>query len=290
MLQVARLAPKQLGESRDLVAGFFRTRLNPDGGFQDRSGASDLYYTVFGLDGLIALQEQLPVEQTSSFLEGFGDGTDLDFVHLACLARAWAALRRVPEPATVSRMLAHVETFRAGDGGYSTQPGEAVGSSYGAFLALNVYQDLSAELPAPARVLDSLRALRASDGSWGFHPDLPWGMTPTTAAAVVVRRHLGAIADRDTGMWLLDRCHSSGGFFAGPDAPVPDLLSTAVALHALSSLHVPLGAIREACLDFIDSLWTNRGGFFGTWADDEADCEYTYYALLALGHLSLESA
>ena len=46
--------------------------------------------------------------------------------------------------------------------------------------------------------------------------------------------------------------------------------------------------LREPCLDFVDSLWTNRGGFFGTWADDTVDCEYTYYALLALGHLSLD--
>ena len=290
MLQVARLAPKQLGESRDLVADFLRRHLNPDGGFQDRSGASDLYYTVFGLDGLIALQEPLPVEQTSAFLQTFGDGAALDFVHLACLARGWAALRRVPEPAMVGRMLAHAETFRSNDGGYSTMPGEALGSSYGAFLALNIYQDLGGDLPAPTRVLESLHKLRASDGSWGFHPDLPSGLTPTTAAAVVVHRQLGASADRGAGMWLLDRCHASGGFFAGPDAPVPDLLSTATALHALASLHVPLGGIREACLDFIDSLWTNRGGFFGTWADDEVDCEYTYYALLALGHLSLESA
>jgi hypothetical protein len=290
MLQVARLAPKQLGESRDLVAGFLRGHLNPDGGFQNRAGASDLYYTVFGLDGLIALQEPVPAGETSAFLQGFGDGATLDFVHLACLARGWAALRRVPEPEIVSRILAHVETFRSGDGGYSTLAGEAMGSTYGAFLALNVYQDLGAELPSPAGVLASLTNLRASDGSWGFHPELPSGLTPTTAAAVVVRRHLGASADRDAGMWLLDRCHSSGGFFAGPDAPVPDLLSTATALHALSSLHVPLGGIREACLDFVDSLWTNRGGFFGTWADDEVDCEYTYYALLALGHLSLESA
>ena len=128
MLQVARLAPTQLGESRDLVAGFLRSQLNPDGGFQDRSGASDLYYTVFGLDGLIALQEPLPVEQTSAFLQEFGDGDDLDFVHLACLARGWAALGRVPERATVSRMLARVERFRSGDGGYSTQAGEELGS------------------------------------------------------------------------------------------------------------------------------------------------------------------
>ena len=88
MLQVARLAPKQLGEARDLVAGFFRAHLNPDGGFQDRSGASDLYYTVFGLDGLVALQEPLPLEQSTRYLETFGDGANLDLVHLACLARA----------------------------------------------------------------------------------------------------------------------------------------------------------------------------------------------------------
>ena len=42
MLQVARVAPRQLGESRDLVAGFLRSRLNADGGFQNRTGESDV--------------------------------------------------------------------------------------------------------------------------------------------------------------------------------------------------------------------------------------------------------
>jgi hypothetical protein len=88
-------------------------------------------------------------------------------------------------------------------------------------------------------------------------------------------------------MWLLDRCHTRGGFFASRSTPVPDLLSTATALHALSSMHVPIAGLCDPCLDFVDSLWTNRGGFFGTWADDAVDCEYTFYALLALGHLSL---
>ena len=88
---------------------------------------------------------------------------------------------------------------------------------------------------------------------------------------------------------MLDRCHARGGFFASCSTPVPDLLSTATALHALSALHVPTAGLRDPCLDFVDSLWTNRGGFFGTWADDTVDCEYTFYALLALGHLSLES-
>jgi hypothetical protein len=290
MLQVARLAPKQLGEARDLVAGFFRAHLNQDGGFQNRSGASDLYYTVFGLDGLVALQEPLPLEQSTRYLSTFGDGADLDFVHLACLARAWAAVRREPDADLAARILARVEGFRSADGGYDTTPASPAGSAYGAFMALGTYQDLGRELPNPEKVLASLQGLRAADGSYAIYPGLPSGLTPITAAAVVASRHLGAAADRDAGMWLLDRCHASGGFFVAREAPMPDLLSTGTALHALSSLHVPIAGIREACLDFIDSLWTNRGGFYGSWGDDEPDCEYTYYALLALGHLSLESA
>jgi prenyltransferase beta subunit len=73
-----------------------------------------------------------------------------------------------------------------------------------------------------------------------------------------------------------------------PAAPLPDLLSTATALHALAALdrRIP-SALHERCMDFIDTLWTAEGGFHGHWADDHIDAEYTYYGLLALGHLAL---
>ena len=290
MLQVARLAPTQLGESRDLVAAFLRARLNPDGAFQDRSGRSDLYYTVFGLDALIALQEPLPTDATATFLNHCAAGAGLDLPHLACVARGWAAIDRLPDPRTVDGLATRIEACRADDGGYANMPGAAHGSAYAAFLALGACQDLRRALPEPEGVLASLQTLRAGDGSFGNSPGPPTGLTTSTAAAVLVMRHLDAAPDRHAGMWLLDRCHVRGGFFAAPTAPVPDLLSTATALHALSSLHVPIDGLREPCLDFVDSLWTNRGGFYGTWADDDADCEYTYYALLALGHLSLPSS
>jgi len=86
--------------------------------------------------------------------------------------------------------------------------------------------------------------------------------------------------------WLLDRCHPDGGFAATPDSPMPDLLSTATALHALAGVGVDLEPIREQCLDFIDSLWCSEGAFQGHWADTELDTEYVFYGLLALGHLS----
>jgi len=287
MLQVARLAPTQLGESRELVVRFLHERLNSDGGFQDRAGLSDLYYTVFGLDALVALQAELPTEDAAAYLRGFGDGEGLDFVHLACLARAWATIRPRRDGIPIASLLGRLEAFRSADGGYAQAERADHGSVYAAFLALGAYEDLGSEPPDAPHILKSLERLRARDGSYANRPGLDSGTTTTTAAAVLLMRHLDATVERAVGMWLLDRCHTRGGFFAAVGTPVPDLLSTATALHALSAMHVPIGGLQEPCLDFVDSLWTNRGGFHGSWVDDALDCEYTYYGLLALGHLSL---
>ncbi len=287
MLQVARLAPALLGESRDLVRDFYLQRLNADGGFQDRAGDSDLYYTVFGLEGLAALGHEAPAS-TPAFLQRFGSGEDLDFVHLTCLARAWATARRDGAPLDVrSAILERIETFRSADGGYSVAAGSEDGTPYGCFLALGAIEDLRGEVTRQERMRHAILRVHAGDGGFANHAGAPAGSTPATAAAVMVLRHLDAAAPAEVADWLFARCHESGGFFAAPEAPVPDLLSTATALHTLAAMHADLSRIKEPCLDFVDSLWTNAGGFCGSWVDDTLDCEYTYYGLLALGHLSL---
>jgi hypothetical protein len=288
MLQVARLSPKLLGESADLVRDYLRSQLTPAGGFADRAGNPDLYYTVFGLEGLFALRADLPIPQVLGYLKSQGAGEQLDFVHLSCLCRCWAGMpkdehQHIPADAILSK----VESFRSADGGYAQEPGEADGTIYGCFLALGAYQDLGRELPNVPGVLHCVNRLRAEDGGYANQLDVPLGLTPSTAAAVTLLRQYQAPIPEGTGEWLLSRHAADGGFFATPLAPMPDLLSTATALHALSGLHVDLGPIREACLDFIDTLWTSKGGFHGTWADDTLDVEYTYYGLLALGHLSI---
>lgn len=288
MLQVARLAPKLLGDSTDLVTQFFRDRLNADGGFQNRAGQSDLYYTVFGLEGLLALRADLPGRQVLAYLETFGDGAGLDFVHLGCLARCWAGLPlEVRKAAPADGILRRLEAHRSQDGGFSPKIGAPDGTAYGCFLALGAYQDLGRPLPPAEPILACLKKLEAEDGGYANQSDLPLGLTPATAAVVTLLRHLQQPIAPALGDWLLARCRPEGGFFATPLAPIPDLLSTATAIHALAAMHVPMEGIQEGCLDFLDSLWSNRGGFHGTWADDHIDCEYTYYALLALGHLSL---
>ena len=286
MLQIARLSPKQLGDSSQLVSGFLLSQMNEDGGFKDRSGSSDLYYTVFGLEGLIATGAEAP-SATAGYLQSFRDGEDLDLLHLCCLIRCWANLYRGNLPLDVEALVARMEEHRTVDGGYNTVGGSDTGTAYGCFMVMAAYQDLMRDMPSSRCVLECLAGLRADDGGYANQRELPMGLTPSTAAAATLFRHLGEEPPADLSSWLLSRCHKEGGFYATPVAPIPDLLSTATALHALSGMKASFDAVKEPCLDFIDSLWTNTGAFYGNWADDAPDCEYTYYGLLALGHLSL---
>jgi len=251
MLQVARLAPKLLQEASDPVADYFLSRFNDDGGAADRAGQSDLYYTVFALEGLIALQRELP-DRVRGYLESFGEGESLDLVHLCCLARCWAAVKQTG-PDLAPQINARWD--RA--------------SVYHSFLAWGALQDLGYR-PDPFPIQDASLAQT----------------TPTTAAAVTLLRQMGVSPPGEAIQWLLGRAHPDGGFSATETAPIPDLLSTATALHALTGQKVAFSHLCEPTLDFLDTLWTGRA-FCGSWADDEPDCEYTYYALLAMGHLSL---
>jgi len=293
MLQVARLAPKLLGvEATELVARFLRSQQNEDGGFKDRKGQSDLYYTVFGLDALAALQQQIENGRVREYVESFGEGHGLDFVHLCALTRAWVALGKTAAPGALRQALSQrLATFRARDGGFNSSANSARGSAYGAFLGLAAYQDLGAPIPEPMELVRSLKFLETEDGAWTNEvfgrTRMPLGATNATAAAVTVLRNLNMPLNAAVGDWLLAQAHPQGGFLAVPGAPIPDLLSTATALHALAGLGVSFERIKEPCLDFVDSLWTNEGAFHGNWTDEHLDCEYTCYGLLALGHLSL---
>ncbi|MBT5706331.1 MAG: hypothetical protein HOI66_08415, partial [Verrucomicrobia bacterium] len=140
MLQVARLAPRVLGDATELVAAFLKTQQNPDGGFRDKSGDSDLYYTVFGLDASLALQVELDKELIRSYLAGFGDGGDLDFVHLCSLIRCCSIAGL--EADQVTALGARLAPFRAQDGGFHPKTGSAVSTVYANFLAYAAYQDL----------------------------------------------------------------------------------------------------------------------------------------------------
>lgn len=298
MLQVARLATRSLGESAGIVATFIRSLALPDGSYANRAGCSDLYYTPFALDVLAALDGLPTVEcdpeqarRTRDWLTGFGDGESLDFVHRCCLARAWAAQPPGACPPDRRHALARgIVAHRAADGGYATQARAAGGTAYGCFLAVNALADLGApalEQVDRAAIAACLGRLRSGDGGWSNAAGQPLGSTTATAAAVATLLSLEQTVPAEAADFLLAQRHPAGGFKAAPDSPIPDLLSTAVALHALDGLDASWRDGRDALLDFLDSLWSGCGAFHGSWADDQPDAEYTFYGLVALGHASV---
>ncbi len=290
MLQVARLGPSVLGEEAcRLIEKFILSQQGPQGGFLDRDGSPDLYYTSFAVDALAALQVELPESSLSRYLGSKMEMlAELDFVHLCCLARASSAIKSLRGSDVISGVLERIEGFRTPDGGYNQIAGHPTGSAYACFLAWGAYSDHGKPLPNQQAITRCLDALATGDGAWCNDTDLPIANLPATAAAVAVCRNLRHPVTDATVEWILSSYHQpSGGFLPFPDAPMPDLLTTAVALHTLDALQGPLQPIRESCLDFIDTLWSAAGGFHGNWSDDDLDIEYTYYGLLALGHLAL---
>ena len=95
MLQVARLAPSILGDACELVEKFVLSQQHETGGFHDRDGVADLYYTCFAIDTLTALQSELPTKNLRRFFSAKAENlAELDFVHLCCLARGMSAISK----------------------------------------------------------------------------------------------------------------------------------------------------------------------------------------------------
>ncbi len=281
MARAAQSAPSRLPDP-DGVRAFLRSCRTPEGGYAGRDGRADLYYTLFGAEAAHALGEA-PPEALPAYVATFADGDGLDFVHLACLARLWAA---VPEAAGDAAALAgRLAAYRAADGGFAHTEGGQAGTAYGAFLAAGAYEGLGLPLPRPEALADSVSGLAVGAGAYANEAGKRLGLVPATAAAAAVLAHLGRQVPAATPAWLAAQATEGGGFRAMPLAPVADLLSTATAVHALA-VTAGLNALDAAAhLAFVEGLRSAAGGYRGHALEPEADCEYTWYALLAAGHL-----
>lgn len=286
MISSVSRSKELMDDSITLVLNFLTTCINTDGGFRGRDQKSDLYYTAFGLEALCALEGTFPKKKIFNFIQGFINKPPTDLVHLASLIRCYANLSDDSiEKKLRDRFVKNLEKFRSKDGGFANDAGAEYGTAYGCFFALAAYQDLQIDIPRHTAVAQCVQSLSVSDGGFANNTKIKTASTNATAAALMVLKHLNQSSDKKHAHWLFDQCTTVGGFGAMPMAPVPDLLSTATALHALAVTGFEIDDIKEKCLDFIDSLWCGSGGFYGNWADDIVDCEYTYYGLLALGHL-----
>lgn len=266
------------------IEQFVCSRRAADGGIRGRGAAGELYYTMFGLLILAAAGAAVPA-CCREFLRSFLPARELDLADLAALARCLRLTGETGDPAVCGPLVAALRRHRAGDGGYAPKPGGTRGTIYATFMAAGGLEDLGAE-PDPAGFDDFLASFRRPDGGFAPDPAVPVSMTPVTAAAAVLAARF-ACPCPGAATWLRNAFRASGGAAAARTAPDADLLSTAVALHALGWCgRRPERRIAAATASYVRSLHTDDGGFAACRDSAATDVEYTFYGMLALGELA----
>ena len=256
---LAMLDPDTLEEMKYFVRG----QQTAEGGFADRGGKCDLYYSLFGLFVSEALGMQEVVPSLKRYIKNVAQTGNLQGIHWHCAVILYAKLFGVE---------ALPLTLRQQPRTSGNQPSQAP-ASYSLFINLLTYYYTADYF----RLYQTQKLLRTSKAK----AEMP---CPVTAANLVLQHSFGIREDV-----LLDRLISfyrnDGSFSAVKQAPVGDLLSTGVALYTLKFIHHDLRIMKPDCLEYVDSLYAG-GGFCATLLDPGTDVEYTFYGLLALGALA----
>jgi hypothetical protein len=244
------------------IRDFIKQKFNPDGGFADRAGKSDLYYSLFGY----YLAEAFSVSEVSvplnKFIKEKVNDKNLSGVNLYCGAILYAKLNGTDD---LSEKLGK----QIGVNLKKSTIKQSEYSNFMGFLALYYLEDFIA-----------IKRLINRYNSNNHQKELPCPVVSANTILNELAGHQDPFAEDK----LKSFYRENGGFRAISHAPYEDLLSTGIALYALHFINADMRFIKPECLGFIDGLYEN-GGFRSTQTDFETDVEYTFYGLLGLGSL-----
>ena len=267
-------------EALRLMSDFVQQHQDTDGGFVDRAGQPDLYYSMFALLLAVVLRVPMRRDAVSHYLDGIDPG-ELDLVHLLCLVlcRKLLAFLTSLFPCMGCRAIPRSLRKRAEallesrDG--ALFPMQDAASPYSQFLKLSLAQELA--IPFSGQSLDAYRCI---DGLFSNLRSDQHSSTNATSAALALAHYGFCSLTADALPNFVALQQGDGAFKAARGAPQTDLLSTATAFFALS-LHrqKPPLPVR----DFLYSAFTAEGGFSSGLEDSLADLEYTAYGLLLAG-------
>ncbi|HEY3323802.1 MAG TPA: prenyltransferase/squalene oxidase repeat-containing protein [Planctomycetota bacterium] len=288
-------------EFREKHARWLLSQMRPEGGFANRRGQADLYYTAFAVRSLSALNA-LPSERVPEIAGFLRDllrqpeaacmrqpkGAFAD----AVMAASWWDVLSVCEEAggklisdeerSKARLLTETRLgkLRRPDGGWAKTDIDAASSVYHSFLATSVYLRMDAEPPEPERMAELLTRMAQPDGGFLENQYSKRPGTNGTAAGVMLSTLLGQVDGIERhGSFLAKMQSSDGGFFATPSAPLSDLLSTYSGLFTLKLLGQADARMSDAALRYARGMEARDGGYVGFALETTADCEYTFYGL-----------
>jgi hypothetical protein len=247
------------------VKQFVESRQDSSGGFLDRGGKADPYYSLFGAFLAEGTTMSILLPPLRSYVHNLSEIRNQSLINLCCLAltdkisggAGWSGFRHV------ARIL---KGFIAGAGG--------INRSYQYFMVFLVI-DAFGFNNRLTRFMVRPFFRRQTTVS-----DLP---CPVLAAIMVLKAYLDLNIENELHQ-LMGFFDDNQGFKAISGAPAADLLSTAVALVAMNRVGADLRMVRPACLSLVERNF-DSGAFMAGNGDRERDTEYTFYGLTALGLL-----
>ncbi len=299
-------------EAISLLRSFIESKKYHKGGFIDRSGKPDPYYSVFGYTLSYLFDIELDIKKEQKALKKWEGKNKVDFVHTVSLIRCYYLLEAIELAGSFgkvsttlasskilqnlvgkkvakkiqkkhSSLLKIVNRYKAENEGFNhLKKYSKYASVYANFLAYGLFEDLYLAKGGRIKVAESCNDLILENGSFVNHPKSKQGISSTTAAGIILLNSIGNPIF-DSSEWLKEQIQTHGGFLAGEDVPVADILSTATSLLALEMSGTVDDEIKEKAVEFVNLHWHDAGGFFGSIADQIPDVEYTFYGLLTIG-------
>lgn len=277
-------------QGREEVLQFILDRQNEDGGFCDRGHSSDLYYSLFGLLILRAMekngivyQENHPQQESLSFKKE----QDLISASLIKLTQFTHRQTTLKVPGFIERCclvllqselkLKRITRFRSmiSLGRTFWKERASINLSYRSFV---LFLTLDAVLPVSSFMKGPARRMMERTVINEYSP------CSEVAAKVFLNKMIGKENSKEVEL-LHSFASPTGGFKAFNHLGRADMLSTAVALFALKYADADLRLIKPSSLEFIQSNYS-AGAFLSGDGDMTEDVEYTFYGLLALGVLA----
>jgi len=286
-----RILPGMLREKperREKLRTYFLSNLDQNGGFRGRKGSGDLYYSAFAIRGLFLLgmlDDEEMLVRVVDFLnkqqrrDDLSPADILSWTFCATLVHAVRGTELPPEE--IAALLHRWEHFRRTDGCFAASEKSALSSTYTTFLAAIFYELLGESERSQSIPVAPILERQRSDGGFVELPPLQYSGTNPTAAAVGLLTLLEVpVPEKQKTVDFLCRCQQqTGGFQAHARIPIPDLLSSFSALTALYDLDAADKVNRAALRNFVTSLRSPDGGYFGMLLDQQSDVEYTFYGM-----------
>jgi len=286
MIALLRNAMNLLDEQgREEVLQFLLSQQNPDGGFRDRGGRSDLYYSLFG--GLMLRSAEKvtedrrprteakhlepetwnlePVKKLKWFISHQSTANVPGFIEKCCLV----LLQKELKTGRNSQIKALISLGRS-----FWKERHSINLSYRSFV---LFLTFDAVLPFRRILKIGAQRMLAQTTIDGNSP------CSEVAARLFLQKMMNQDGLNEQELLKSFTCET-GGFKAFAHLNNADMLSTAVALFALNFAGSDLRLLKPACLGFIQQNYF-EGAFFSGDGDQTMDVEYTFYGLLALGVL-----